>query len=92
MYESFSYDSSPGSEQGERKHTNVLAESEAADDLVEGMYKQAVQFINISETLRCAPDKLKLQCDHLLTSSQELKLTIEQMKDQASSVISTGKS
>lgn len=53
---------------------------------VETVYKQAVNFLELTEQLIDAPEALRHQCKKLLSAKKELSRAIENLKQQSESV------
>ena len=58
---------------------------------IDSVYRQAAQFLQVSEALQHAPGKLEEQCEHLQKLGAELKLSIDTLKRQTQGVLKDAK-
>ena len=54
---------------------------------IDSVYRQASQFLQVSEALQQAPEKLREQCEHLEKLGSELKLSIDALKTQSQDIL-----
>ena len=54
---------------------------------LETVYQQALEFIDLTEKLKLAPDRLQKQCDKMQEMGSKLTESIDELKMQAHSVL-----
>ena len=58
---------------------------------IETVYQKAVQFIELTNELKSAPEKLRTQCKHLESLKEQLSTSIDELKRQSDTVLNKDK-
>lgn len=102
MCESFSYEDSPSGLDKRSKEgstSGMLKKSTSSDDEnaaaavtdIDTVYRQAVQFIEVTEKLKSAPTQLRTMCEHLQKIGKEMTDSVEELKQQSETVLKSKK-
>ena len=82
MSDAYSFEDSTSKSPAAETPDSPMGGTTSGED-INMVYSKAVELLELTDKLKAAPENLKSQCDNLQTLGQELKESIDELKQQA---------